>query len=122
MRRKVNRFPDELALKIATEFVTTNATIKELQEKYGFKGVGSLYNWIRKFGLSKPNEETIKVNQIMAIEKSKSSRETALEQEVEKLKKQLELEKLKNKAYQKMIEIAERDLSISIKKKSGCKQ
>lgn len=122
MRRKVNRFPDELALKIATEFVTTNATIKELQKKYGFKGAGTLYNWIRKFGLSKPNDETLKVNQIMATEQSKSSRETALEQEVEKLKKQLELEKLKVKAYQKMIDIAERDLSISIKKKSGYKQ
>ena len=96
-----------------------NVSVRELQKKYGFSGIGTLYYWIRKFGLSKPNEETLKVNQIMATGKSKSSRETALEQEVEKLKKQLELEKLKTKAYQKMIEIAERDLSISIKKSLG---
>lgn len=122
MRRKLNRIPDELALKIATEFVTTNTTIKELQAKYGFKGYGSIYNWISKFGLSKASEETLKVNQIMSKERAKSSREETLEKEVEELKKQLEFEKLKSKAYQKMIEIAERDMSISIKKKFGSKR
>ncbi len=122
MKRKVKRYPDELAIKIATEFLTTQITIKELQKKYGFNGVGTVYSWIRKFGLSKPSKETLKVLDIMEKEKSKSSREIALEQELESLKEQLEFQKLKAKAYEKMIEIAERNFSISIKKKFGSKQ
>ena len=122
MRRKVKRFTDEEALAIATEFVTTNSTISELKSKYGFTGDGTIYSWMRKFGLSSPSEDELKLLQIMKTEQNKSPKEEALEREIAALKKELELEKLKSRAYQKMIEIAERDLSITIKKKSGHKQ
>jgi len=122
MKRKAKRFTDEQALQIATEFVTTSISIKELQRKYDFNGVSSVYKWISKFGLSKPDDQTIKMNQIMEKEQNKSPREQALEKEIEELKRQLDYEKLRSRAYQKMIEIAERDLSITIKKKSGRKQ
>lgn len=122
MRRKVKRFTDEEALAIATEFVTTSSTISELKSKYGFTGDGTIYNWMRKFGLSSPSEDELKLLQIMKTEQNKSPKEEALEREIAALKKELELEKLKSRAYQKMIEIAERDLSITIKKKSGHKQ
>ena len=118
MRRKVIRFQDEVALQIATEFLTTDATIRELQAKYGFSGSGTIYFWIKKFGLSKPDEKTIKMNRMMKNEREKTSREEALEREVEELRKQLEMEKLKSETYQKMIEIVERNFSISIKKKA----
>jgi len=118
MKRKVNRFSDEQAIQIATEFLTTSSTLKELMKKYGFTGSGTIYNWIRKYKLSIPSEETLKVNQMMETEKNKSPRELTLEKEIEELKKQIKFEQLKAKAYQKMIEIAERDLSISIKKKA----
>ncbi|HFD33422.1 MAG TPA: hypothetical protein ENJ28_12040 [Gammaproteobacteria bacterium] len=123
MRRKVNRFPDDVALKIATEYLTTSASIRELQEKYGFTGAGTLYNWIRKFGLSKPDKETLKIHQIMEKEKEKNKRSKEdIEKENKELKRQLEFERLKSKAYEKMIEIAERELSISIKKNFGYKR
>jgi len=57
MRRKVKRIPEERAIKIATEYLTTDLTIKELQLKYGFKGNGNIHRWIRNFGLSEPTEE-----------------------------------------------------------------
>jgi len=123
MRRKVKRFPDDVALKIATEYLTTRVSVRELQEKYGFTGVGTLYNWIRKFGLSKPDSETLKINQIMEKENENNKRSKEdIEKENKELKRQLEFERLKSKAYEKMIEIAERELSISIKKNFGSKQ
>ncbi len=122
MRRKVKRIPDEEALKIATEYLTTDLTIKELQLKYGFKGNGNIHKWIRKFGLSKPTDEEIqimnKTKSIMNI----SKREIKLEKDVEVLKKELEQERLKSKAYSRMIDIAEENLKISIRKKLGTKQ
>jgi transposase-like protein len=122
MKRKVKRIPDELALKAAQEFLDTTITIKELQSKYGFKGVSTLYNWIRKFGLSYPSGEEIKINEAMEKEKRKSSREQELEKKIAELEKQLNYERLRAKAYNKMIEIAEREYSISIKKKHGFKR
>jgi len=122
MRRKVKRIPDEIALKAATEFVTTSISIKELQRKYNFKGNGSLYYWIRKFGLSQPSDATLNVHKVMEKERSKTGYEQELEKKIKQLEEQLEYQKLKARAYEKMVEIAEREFSISIRKKFGPKQ
>jgi len=122
MRRKVKRIPDEVAIKAATEFLTTSITIKELQKKYGFSGDGTLYQWIRKFGLSQPSEKELKVDNVMKKEQSKTRYEQELEKKVAELEKQLEYQQLKSRAYEKMVEIAEREFSISIRKKFGSKQ
>lgn len=42
--------------------------------------------------------------------------------EYERLQRELELEKLKTKALETMIDIAESDLKVPIRKKSGAKQ
>jgi len=122
MRYKVKKIPEDIALKAATEYLTTTITVKELQRKYGFNGVGTLYQWIRKFDLSQPSEAELKVNGIMKKERSKTSREQELEDKVRELEKQLEYQKLKARAYEKIVEIAERKFSISIRKKFGPKQ
>ncbi len=122
MRYRGKKIPDDVALKAATEFVTTSISIKDLQRKYNFTGVGTLYKWIRKFGLSQPSDTELKVNDIMKKERSKTSHEQELEKKIEQLEKQLEYQKLKTHAYEKMVEIAEREFSISIRKKFGSKQ
>jgi len=122
MRYTVKKIPEEIALKAATEYLTTSISVKELQKKYGFTGVGTLYKWIRKFDLSQPSEAALKSNDIMQKERSKTSREQELEDKLRELEKQLEYQKLKVRAYEKMVEIAERKFSISIRKKFGSKQ
>ena len=89
MRNRVKRIPDEIALKAATEFVTTSISIKDLQRKYNFTGVGTLYKWIRKFGLSQPSDTELKVNDIMKKERSKTSHEQELEKKIEQLEKSI---------------------------------
>lgn len=122
MRRKVKRIPDEEAIKIAREYLETSITIKELQSKYGFKGDGSIYTWINKFGLSKPTEEEVQImNKVKSMEKI-CKEEAKLLKEIEALKNELELERLKSKAFSKMIDIAEQNMKISIRKKFGTKQ
>ena len=122
MTRRVNRIPDEVALKAATEFLTTPITIKELKKKYNFRGTGLLYRWIRKFGLSQPNEAELKVLDVMAKEQLKTNQEQKLEKKIQELEKELEYQKLRARAYEKMVEIAEREFSITIRKKFGSKQ
>ena len=47
---------------------------------------------------------------------------TELEKRIEELEKQLELSRMKNVALNTMIDIAEQDYKLSIRKKSGPKQ
>ncbi len=122
MRYRAKRIPEEVALKAATEFVTTSISVKELQRKYNFRGAGSVYQWIRKFGLSQPCDTELKTKEVMKKERSKNNHEQELEKKIEQLEKQLEYQKLKARAYEKMIEIAEREFSIPIRKKFGPKQ
>lgn len=59
-----------------------------------------------------------------AVERApeKSQRELTLEAKVAQLEKELKEEKLKSLAFSTMIDVAEEELGIDIRKKSGAKQ
>jgi len=122
MKTKFNKFPDELIYQIVQEYLTTETTVSELMKKYNFGCSNSLYSWMRKFGISKQDVEQIKQDRVMASTGSKSSRELELEHKIRLLEDELNKEKLKTAALSTLIDIAERDLQIDIKKKRGAKQ
>ncbi len=91
MKRKVKQFPDELAYKIALEYLTTDISQPELKKKYGFNGNSTIYRWIAKFGLSKPSDQEIELYKAMKKEqKRKSPKEAKLEGQIAASKKELE--------------------------------
>ena len=122
MKKRDKFFSDELKLKVATEYINSDITREELKAKYGFTGGGNIDRWIRQFGLKKPsNEEAIQLYEMSKFrEKPKSEQE--LEKRIKELEKQLEYANLKAKALDTMIDIAEKELDIQIRKKSGPKQ
>ena len=122
MRTKFNRIPDDLQYQIVQEYLTTEITYDELKVKYNFGGNDNIRNWMTKFGISKQNVDQIKQDRVMASTSSKSSRELELEQKIHILEDELNKEKLKTVALSTLINIAERDLQIDIKKKCGAKQ
>jgi transposase-like protein len=122
MKRKVNQFTDEFKYQVVQEYLETDLSQVELQKKYGIKGNTSILNWMRKFGLKEPSEDQIKIRQVMSKETEKTSHERELEKKVKELEKLLEHEKLRTLALDTMIDIAERELKISIRKKSGAKR
>lgn len=122
MQKRINVFPDEVKLKYVQEWLNTDISLKELKKKYGVGSNESLYIWMRKFGLSKPNEKPIKEHSSMLKETVKTDSEKVLELRVRQLEKDLEFEKLRTHALDKMIDIAERDLNIAIRKKAGTRQ
>ena len=77
---------------------------------------------MRKFGLKEPNENLIEIQHAMSKETEKTSHERELESKIKELEKLLEHEKLRTTALNTMIDIAERELKISIRKKSGAKR
>ena len=122
MRRKVNRYTDELKLRVVKEYFTTGISQQELKLKYGFRGNSTLYNWIGKFGISKPNDAFFKKQEVMSKEIKKSRSELEQEARIEKLESALAYEKLRSEALSTMIDIAEDRFKIPIRKKSGPKQ
>jgi len=122
MKRKVNHFSDEFKLQVVQEYLETDLSQVELQMKYGIKGNASILNWMRKFGLKEPNENLIEIRHAMSKETEKTSHERELESKVKELERLLEHEKLRTAALNTMIDIAERELKISIRKKSGAKR
>jgi transposase-like protein len=122
MRTKFNRITDDLQYQIVQEYLTTEITYDELKVKYNFGGNDNIRNWMTKFGISKQNVDQIKQDRVMASTSSKSSRELELEQKIHILEDELNKEKLKTAALSTLINIAERDLQIDIKKKCGAKQ
>ena len=122
MKRKVNFITDELKLKVVEEYLETDISREELKKKYSFSGNSCIDQWMLKFGLSKPNEEQISIYKSMSKETAKTDKEKQLQLRVDQLEKDLEMERLRSRALDKMIDIAERDLKIPIRKKSGTKQ
>ena len=122
MRRKVNQFADEFKFMVIQEYLNTDISQKELKEKHGFRGNSCISNWMRKFGDHKVTDEQISIQKAMSKEVNKTPQERNLEAKVKELEKALEQERLRTLALNTMINIAERDLKISIRKKSGTKQ
>jgi transposase-like protein len=122
MKRKVNHFTDEFKSQVIQEYLTTEITYEGLKKKHSIKGNSCIPNWKRKFGTSQITEEQINLQRTMSKEEEKTPRERKLEAKVKELEKALEQERLRTLALDTMINVAERDLKISIRKKSGTKQ
>ena len=89
-------------------------TYKQAQRTYGIQGKSTVLVWLRKHGTldwSLPKQHSLKL-----------TREKTPEQRIKELEVALEAEKLKNKLYSTMIDIAEKQYGLSIRKKSSPKQ
>jgi len=122
MKTKVNQFPDELKLQVVQEYLSTDQSQKEVMLRYKIRGKNTITKWMRKFDLQAPSQQEIELQRTMAKQKEKTPYERELEAKVAKLEQQLDYEQLRTLALDTMIEIAERDLKISIRKKSGAKR
>jgi transposase len=122
MKRKVNCFTDDFKFKVIQEYLNTDITQEELKKKHSIRGNSCISSWMRKFGTTGVTVEQINLQHTMSKEEEKTPRERKLEAKVKELEKALEQERLRTLALDTMINVAERDLKISIRKKSGTKQ
>lgn len=112
-RRKYSHYSKEFKLQVVNEYLQ-GAHLSDLMRKYSINGYGTILPWIRIFA-GKP-----------IVHKMKKEES---EKEIENLRKQLQLkenelqfEKDRNLALNTLIDIAEEELKIEIRKKSGAKQ
>ena len=113
------RFTAEDRNRIVREFLSEGLNAKEVANQYHLSSAQVLYQWVGHY---------IEETQIMRKTKDFTDEEfkamTVQEQlqEFKRLKKALELEKIRSEAYNHMIDLAEQQFNIPIRKKSGTKQ
>lgn len=115
--KKVNYYSDIFRQTVVNEILNGSLNKEAARRKYGIKGKSAILNWMRKFDTSNTYPVMAKKNQDNT-EKTKQQ----LEAENAKLRKELDLEQLRNKALNVMIDIAEDQFKIPIRKKSGAKR
>ena len=119
----------DLKTQIITEYLTQGAGFRKLASKYGISRT-TICKWVAIHqGIHNlaPTEKQQKycISSMNSSPKKTSSQEQSVEelqQKIAALEKQLEWEKLRSEALNTMIDIAEKDLNISIRKKPGAQQ
>lgn len=115
-----NRYPNELKRKIALEYLSGRFSYAVAAEEYGLKSKDVVKEFVKWY---LRNYELSHSNMAEPMAKSKTSSHTPKEQELQKRIKELEAQlaysNLKVEALETMIDIAEEQLHIDIRKKSG---
>lgn len=89
----------------------------------GSRNQGRLLRWMRELGYAKERVPTkpLILRPMRKKKKGKQDSDQALTARIKELEKQLEDSRLKEEAYRRMIQIAEKELKIDIQKKSDTK-
>lgn len=103
--------------KVVSEVESGSLSREAARRKYGIGGGATVDRWCRKYG----HFERLGVR--LTVQSSKERDETkVLRERVRQLEVALADEKLKSMALETLIEVAERELKVSIRKKAGAKQ
>ena len=107
-------YSDSLKREIIRDVKTGLLSKIEARRKYDIPGSSTIIGWIRKF-----DGKTTNYRQVMDYKKSDKE---ALIKRIKELERKLEDEQIRSEGLSKMIDIAEDQLKISIRKKSATKQ
>jgi hypothetical protein len=113
---------------VIEEYLATRCSKMSLLKKYGIPFKSAIQKWMRTLGYPDPYASEFQIDRKATFERqtyncmpSKSSTDSSdpkmLQKKIAELEKALEDEKLRSEAYQRMIEKAERELNIVIRKK-----
>ena len=123
-KRRQSHFSNDFKLKVLSEYYSSGKSKKFIGRTWGID-TANILNWhkiwpIDSKGLSLP-EEIISTYRMGGKDRGKSD-EQILQERIADLEKSLAMERLRCRALEKVIEIAEREEGISILKKDGVKQ
>jgi transposase len=122
-------YSEEFKKKVIKEYLETELTKREILDKHGIKANSAIQEWMRKFGITDPYGKKdylglINVNRLKKKKPELSEVELenyALNKRIKELEKLLSEEKIRSEMYSRVIEVAEKDLKINIKKKLDTK-
>ncbi|AYB30990.1 hypothetical protein [Chryseolinea soli] len=125
-KRKWTRLSDEEKKRLIELYHSRGGCKDEFWRQFidkGSRNQGRLLRWMRQLGLEKKRvpRKPLNLRPMGSKKKGKKDSDQALTARIKELEKQLEDSRLKEEAYRRMIQIAEKDLKIDIQKKSDTK-
>lgn len=118
-----SRYSEAFKRKVIEEYLETGTPKQRLLDKYGIAYRGAFQAWMPRLGyvdirrLPKP----AKLLAAYTLSKPKEEDIEALRRRIKELQRELEDEKLRVEAYARLIELAEREQGVSIRKKDNTK-
>ena len=116
-------FTDEDRILIVREYLESGLPAEKIIKKYHISSRSVLFSWMDKLlnaedSLSLPPEPSPSDDMANTTDEKLKEKDA----EIKRLRKALELEKLRSHAYSTMIDVAEEKFNIPIRKKAGTKQ
>jgi transposase len=121
------RYDREFKRKVIEEYLATGCTKMFLLRKYQIRFKSAIQTWMRVLGyrIAATEYQKVKFEKIIFTRLPKHKKLSAdpkdLQKRIHELERQLEDEKLRSEAYARIIQKAEEELKISIRKKTGTK-
>ena len=103
---------------ICEEYLDGYLSKEALRRKYQIHGKSAILKWLRAYGYLDANRQEPRTSMSDLMEDDYQS----LQVRIKQLEEALKQSQLESEAWQKMIEIAEKEYKIAIKKKSNTKQ
>ena len=105
--------------KITEEYLAGKMSMREIADKYGF-GKTSIHRWVMEYERTSGSKVGM-LKELTSPSMNLKDEKQGLPDDISLLKKELEDERLRNKLLTAMIEVAEEELKIPIRKKYGTK-
>ena len=124
VKKIIRRYDPAERVEIVREFLTGKFTARQIMDKYMISSQSTLFSWLAAH-ISEAQSLSLQDNTVNDSDMAKKSKDDQIKELKERLRqaeKRAEMEELRAKAYNKMIDVAEETFNIPIRKKSGTKQ
>jgi len=118
---KTGIYSEEFKWKVVQDVLSGNLTKEEARRVYSVKGNCTILYWMRAFSGVKDYRNGGIINDNVT-DMAKSSTQREAEKEIARLKQELKAERLRADLWQKVVEVAEEELGVDIRKKFGARQ
>lgn len=120
-RRPYRTYNDEFKHHVIKQVITGQLTRAEAQRKYNLGGHGHITTWMRTLGYLDQIPLPVKEQRPLAESDGDPEDSAALKKQNKELKQLLKQEQMRSEFYQQIIDTAERELGVAIRKKSDAK-
>lgn len=122
IRRERQFYSEEFRERVLTAYCCSNESVDMIARRFQVKK-NTVSSWVYRKRVASHPEGSSKfvASNIMSMKEEKLPVE-AMEERIRELEAQLSKEKMRSTCLETMIDIAERELKVDIRKKSGAKQ
>ncbi len=115
-------YSETFKLEVLRDYYSSGLSMIATAKKWGLKSHTDILRWIKCYPVDSDSLSlSAELLAELQMKKNPKSKEQLLEEENLRLRKALELEKLRSHAFKSLIELTEKEEGISILKKDGAK-